>query len=310
MSEKENKIKDKENLKNAKQAQKNDKKAYKTAKNAENTQDYTEQYSKQYGDTEYYSKKYGKAENYDCGCKDDACTCGDNCDCTPEDNCGCGGKHEHHEHKDCGCDGKHNRDENCGCKHNHDGKHEHGEGCGCDGHGKHHHDREEEYAALFAQLQHALEEGEKQLKRARDEAIDNQRLAAAYKKDLERYKERTANIESQAKDNATEQMAKTLLPILDQFEASLKVASMSAETQGFAMIFGGLKNVLSSMGVNEIDAIGMPFDSNIHNAVSRQKVTDKAKDGVVTAVYQKGYQITATGKILRYAMVEIGEYSK
>ncbi len=36
------------------------------------------------------------------------CTCGDDCNCTPESNCGCGGHaHEHHHHHGgcgCGCD--------------------------------------------------------------------------------------------------------------------------------------------------------------------------------------------------------------
>ncbi len=264
--------------------------------------------------------KQQQTEECDCGCKgnhdekksDQNCGCNDNHDDKKSDqNCGCkGNQNKKKSDQNCGCND--NRDEkksdqNCGCKGNHNEKNQN---CGCGDDCDSQQPSPEDYAAVFAQLQHALEEGEKELKAARDAAIDSQRLASVYKKDLDRYKERTKDIEQQAKENATEWTATNLLPIIDQFEAALKVAPQTSEYVGFGMIYNSLKKLLDMLGVAEIEAIGQPFDSNLHNAVSKQQIKDKKQDGVVTAVYQKGYKFKATDKIIRYAVVEIGEYIK
>lgn len=244
-------------------------------------------------------------QDKDCGCGHKDCHCGDNCNCTTEHNCGCDCNHEEHECNcgdDCHC---HNGGE-CNCNHDdchcHDEDHEH---CHC-----HHEPSKEDYQKLFAELQYALIEGEKQLQKARNEATDNARIAASYKKDLERYKERNANIETDAQNSAVENVAAKLVPVLDQFETALAATANTAERKGFEMIYAGLKRAVTDLGVAEIDALNQEFDSNYHNAVNRAATKDKTKDGKVTAVYQKGYYLTKTNKIIRYAMVEIGEYVK
>lgn len=224
-------------------------------------------------------------EDDECKCCD-ACTCGDDCDCNSEHKC-C---------DECTCD------ENC-CCHNHDDDHNDC-GCGC----CHDAPSAEQYQQMFMELQQAIIEADKQLKKAKDEVIDSQRLAVSYKKDLERYKERNQNIQSEAQNNAIENIASVLIPILDQFESALKATADSAEKKGFEMINSSLIKAVGDLGIEEIYALGKAFDSNFHNAISKVEVQDKEKDGVVTAVYQKGYKLKNNDKIVRYAMVEIGEY--
>lgn len=241
-----------------------------------------------------------KDKKKDCGCGDPNCTCGDDCHCTPEDNCGC----HCGEHTNCGCG-----DENCtsgdDCDCQDDAHQKHKEHCHCK-------DKptDDEIKEMFAQLQYALMQADKELQKAKNDAMDNQRIAVSYKKDLERYKERNANIETDAKNNATEAIANELVPIVDQFETALASTQDSAERKGFEMIYSGLKKAVENLGIAEIDAKNKPFDSNYHNAVNRARVKDKKLDGVVTNVYQKGYYLKNTNKVIRYAMVEIGEYIK
>ena len=257
-------------------------------------------------------KKFSKHK--DCGCGNPNCDCGDNCTCTPEDNCGCNCCNNPQDtacgcgHKDCHCGDNCDctTEHNCGCDCNHE---EHGSHCGDHCH-CHHEPSKEDYQKLFAELQYALIEGEKQLQKARNEATDNARIAASYKKDLERYKERNANIETDAQNNAVENVAAKLVPVLDQFESALAATEDTPERKGFEMIYAGLKRAVTDLGVAEIDALNQDFDSNYHNAVNKSATKDKSKDGKVTAVYQKGYYLTKTNKIIRYAMVEIGEYVK
>ena len=260
-----------------------------------------EQLKKQYKALKAEYKKHKKVfekdddDKADCGCGHKDCHCGDNCDCTTEHNCGCDCNHEEngcHCGDDCHC----HDDGECNCNH---------DDCHC-----HNEPSQEEYQKLFTELQLALIEGEKQLQKAHNEAMENQRIAVSYKKDLERYKERNANIETDAQNNAVENVAAKLVPILDQFETALSATADTAERKGFEMIYAGLKRAVADLGVAEISALGQDFDSNYHNAVNKTAIKDKSKDGKVTAVYQKGYYLTKTNKIIRYAMVEIGEYVK
>ena len=299
-----------------------------------------EQLKKQYKQLKSKYKKYKKVfekdddDKTDCGCGNKDCNCGDNCNCTPEHNCGCNCGDTHKDdcgcnHNQCGCgdDCKCTTEDSCNCNHSyhecHCGENEDGgehcncEGdCNCEANNQHNHchchnkPAEEEYQKLFTELQYALVEGEKQLQKARNEALDNQRIAVSYKKDLERYKERNANIEVDAKNNAVENVASKLIPILDQFEAALDNTEDTPERKGFEMIYADLKRVVVDLGIAEIEALDKEFDSNYHNAVNKSATKDKNKDGCVTAVYQKGYYILATNKIIRYAMVEVGEYVK
>ena len=255
------------------------------------------------GDKEKKMKDKDKKKHKHCGCGDSHCDCGDDCDCTPEDNCGCQKcNNPDHDDHDCGC--KH---EHCHCGDDCDCDDEDNCGCGCNHHKQ---PTEEDIRKVFIELQNALVLSERELQKAKTEAMDNQRIAISYKKDLDRYKERNANIQEEAVNNAVESVAIKIVPILDQFETALKVAQSSADTKGFELIYSGLKRIVEDLGVAEINSLGAEFDADFHNAVSKVGVSDPAKDGKVTAVYQKGYYLTKTNKIIRYAMVEIGEYQK
>ena len=227
--------------------------------------------------------KEEKKKKKDCGCGDPNCTCGDNCECKGGDkkcNCKCH-DHEHGEHN-CHC-----HDEHCDCNHE---------------------PTIEDYQKAFDQFEQTLIQVDKELTKAKQEAEDNQRIAISFRKDLERYKERNKNIEIEAKQNAIEAVAVELIPILDQFEMAFAGGGDENTKRGYQMIYSGLKKAVANLGITEIDAFGKPFDSNYHSAISKAQVEDKSKDGIVIAVYQKGYKLN--DKVIRYAQVEIGEYTK
>ena len=68
------------------------------------------------------------------------------------------------------------------------------------------------------------------------------------------------------------------------------------------MIFDQLMQTLSAMGVEEIDAMGKPFDPELHNAVSRVE-DENFDDNIVCQVYQKGFKLK--DKVIRHAMVVV-----
>lgn len=96
-----------------------------------------------------------------------------------------------------------------------------------------------------------------------------------------------------------------LLPVLDTLERAAEVESTDAEyKKGVVMTLDGFRKALDALGIEEISALGQPFDPELHNAVSRIADPD-AESGTVVAVMQKGYRMA--DRVIRHAMVVVAE---
>lgn len=109
---------------------------------------------------------------------------------------------------------------------------------------------------------------------------------------------------------ANEDFIIELLPVIDNFERAIKLDDndlsddVSKFLSGFKMIFGNMNNILSKFEIKEIEALGIEFDPNFHQAVLME--SDKEKPaGVVLEVLQKGYMYK--DKVIRPAMVKVNE---
>ena len=110
---------------------------------------------------------------------------------------------------------------------------------------------------------------------------------------------------------ANESLVDDLLPIVDNFERAIKMDTsdetsdeVSKFLEGFKMIYGNLISVLNKIEVKEIEASGVEFDPNFHQAVLTEKDENKPS-GVVLEVLQKGY--IYKDKVIRPAMVKVNE---
>ena len=90
---------------------------------------------------------------------------------------------------------------------------------------------------------------------------------------------------------------RSLLPSIDNFEHALSHAStatgeeaMDNIIKGIQLVFDHMLDALKAQGVKRIDALGQPFDPNLHEAMMRQNNPDKADDTVLE-VYQAGYMM-------------------
>jgi len=95
-----------------------------------------------------------------------------------------------------------------------------------------------------------------------------------------------------------------LLPVLDDLERALehvpaKLASV-AWVAGVKLIYRKFKATLESQGLTRIEALGKPFDPNLHEAVRQ----DKGEEGIVIEEIRKGYQLH--DKIIRPTTVVVG----
>lgn len=95
----------------------------------------------------------------------------------------------------------------------------------------------------------------------------------------------------------------SLLPVIDNLEKAVSVKTEDeAYKQGVELVLKQFKDVLTTNGVQEIEAVGMPFDPEVHEAVGM--VTDETLgEKIIKEEYRKGYKIG--NKVIRHSMVVV-----
>jgi molecular chaperone GrpE len=146
---------------------------------------------------------------------------------------------------------------------------------------------------------------ESELDRLRREASEMRELAQRKQAEFENYRKRMERERADLARYAGAEVAKEVLPVLDNLERARSYAAGSSEEQlrdGVAIIHRQLQDILARMGLTEVESEGKPFDPHIHEAVS-QVETDEHPEGTVLSVFQKGYLFK--DRLLRPAMVNV-----
>ena len=127
--------------------------------------------------------------------------------------------------------------------------------------------------------------------------------------EYENYRKRTAKEKIDLITNASENVIKELLPILDDFERAIdnnkNVEDASVLKEGFDLIYSKMHKGLINQGLKPMEANGKDFDSEIHEAITKIPAPKEKLKGKVVDVIEKGYQINE--KVIRYAKVVVGE---
>jgi molecular chaperone GrpE len=157
----------------------------------------------------------------------------------------------------------------------------------------------------------------------RDEYLDALRRLQA---DFDNFRKRSVRQQTDLLEHATEGLCLRLLPLLDALDLATKhVAEQGDETdaaKALGQIDALFTDVLGREGIERIDAVGVPFDPTIHDAVGHVPAGDPATgDGddagldasaaadanetgaVVADVMRAGYRFKS--KVLRPAMVTV-----
>jgi molecular chaperone GrpE len=127
------------------------------------------------------------------------------------------------------------------------------------------------------------------------------RLAA----DFDNYKKRARQEQMDTMRYAAATLAERLLPVLDDAQRTLEHVPEGVEEgwlKGLEMTFRKLEEVLASVGVERVDALGQPFDPNFHEAIGSEESEDQPEDTVV-AELRRGYRIH--DRVLRPALVKV-----
>lgn len=123
--------------------------------------------------------------------------------------------------------------------------------------------------------------------------------------DFDNFRRRTNQEKEQLSGFVKGNVLADLLPVLDNFERAVQSpAEGDAKTflDGFVMIHQNLMATLQKHGLAPIEAVGQPFDPNLHQAIMRVE-TDEYPEDTVVEVLQTGY--TVDGRCIRPAMVKV-----
>jgi molecular chaperone GrpE len=150
-----------------------------------------------------------------------------------------------------------------------------------------------------------------ELKRLQTALAEARESVARRQADFENYRKRTERDRGETQNRIVADVARKLLPVVDNLARALE-AERSLETQesnefrhflhGVELINRQLNDVLESLGVQPIVAIGEPFDPHIHEAVVTEP-SDKYEPDTVTEEIARGYRMG--DRLLRPSMVKV-----
>ncbi|MEY3085228.1 MAG: hypothetical protein RL037_1408 [Bacteroidota bacterium] len=127
--------------------------------------------------------------------------------------------------------------------------------------------------------------------------------------DFENLRKRTNLEKVNLISNANANLLKDLLPILDDFDRAvlnnMNVDDAQVLKEGFNLIQHKFKSILESKGLKAMEAKGLDFDSELHEAVANIPAPEESLKGKVIDDLEKGYYLNDS--VIRYAKVVVGQ---
>lgn len=125
------------------------------------------------------------------------------------------------------------------------------------------------------------------------------RLLAEY----DNYRKRSSKERESIYQDVRADTVTKFLPVYDNLVRALDQATCDeAYRKGVEMIMIQLRDILSRMGVTEIESLGQKFDPALHNAVMHEEDETKG-EGEIVQELQKGFKMG--DKVIRFAMVKV-----
>jgi molecular chaperone GrpE len=127
--------------------------------------------------------------------------------------------------------------------------------------------------------------------------------------EFDNYRRRTNEEKLNLITSAGKDVISSMLPVLDNFERAIatneKLEDLAAIKEGFNLIFNQLKGILEAKGLKPMEAKGLPFDSDLHEAIANVPAPEEALKGKVIDDVERGYFLN--DKVLRFAKVVVGQ---
>ncbi len=143
---------------------------------------------------------------------------------------------------------------------------------------------------------------------AQEESVDWKDKYIRLQAEFDNYRKRTLKEKMEIMQSGGADVIKAFLPVVDDLQRASTAMSKSDDIEalrnGVTLIVQKMDETLKQRGVEPIEAIGKPLDTDLHEAVARFAAGEDKKDTIIDVV-QSGY--TMGEKVLRFAKVVVGE---
>jgi len=124
--------------------------------------------------------------------------------------------------------------------------------------------------------------------------------------DYDNYRKRALREKDDVRQYANQDLLEKLLPVLDNFEMAITAVKDADPSirDGVQMIYDQLLGILNAQGVEPINAIGLQFDPNLHEALSQEESLE-FEEGQVIQQVQRGFRLN--DRLVRAARVVVAK---
>ena len=156
------------------------------------------------------------------------------------------------------------------------------------------------------------EEAEGELSIDEQLAAAKQEAAAHYDRymrsvaELDNFRKRTARMRSDVREDTLRDMLLQMAPVVDNMRRALDQDTEDVEglKQGIELIYSQFNAALEGYGLKAVEAMGAPFDPNMHEAMLEVEDAEH-EPGTVVQEMEKGHELN--GKVVRPARVVVSK---
>ena len=124
--------------------------------------------------------------------------------------------------------------------------------------------------------------------------------------DFDNYRKRMVREFQEVSQRSNEKLIASVLNVVDDLERAIETGKKTDNTgallEGVEMVYKNLYAILEREGLTRIEAVGKPFDPNMHEILAKVP-TDNHEDGIVIEEARKGFMFK--GKVMRPSVVMI-----
>lgn len=126
--------------------------------------------------------------------------------------------------------------------------------------------------------------------------------------EFDNFRRRTSKERLELFKTANQELMVALIPVLDDLEraqtAMKDAQDVTAVREGVELIFNKFLGLLQQKGLKPMEAVGQPFDAEVHEAITQIPAPNEEMKGKVIDQVEKGYYLN--DKVVRFAKVVIG----
>jgi molecular chaperone GrpE len=151
------------------------------------------------------------------------------------------------------------------------------------------------------------DEQQAQLKKLQDELAEAKDKYVRLYAEFDNHRRRTSKEKIEMISSANEQLLKSLLPVVDDFDRAEKTFKdkNDKEAEGFFLIHNKFKKIFEQAGVKLMETgNGSDFNPDLHEAITQIPAPTEELKGKIVDTVEKGYLLN--DKVIRFAKVVVG----